>query len=82
MLGRRDPEQKLRDAGWIAYGGKREAALQLVRKAVEQNFCGVLAAETDPLYANLRSSPEFTQLMNQARQCREKFLEHRKTVGK
>ncbi len=82
MLARRDPEQKFGDAGWIAYVGEREAALQLVRKAVEQNFCGVLAAETDPLYANLRSSPEFTQLMNQARQCREKFLEHRKTVGK
>jgi TolB-like protein/predicted Ser/Thr protein kinase len=82
MLAKRDSEQKFRTAAWIAGVGEREGALQLVRKAVEQNYCGALAAETDPLYASLRDSPEFTQLMNQARQCREKFLEHRKAVGK
>jgi hypothetical protein len=60
----------------------REAALQLVRRAVEQNYCAALDAEKGPLYANLRSSPDFPQLMNQARRCREKFLEHRKAVGK
>ena len=81
-LARRDPEQKFGDAGWIAFVGERDGAMQLLRKAVEQNFCGALAAETVPVYASLRGSPEFAQLMNQARQCREKFLEHRKAVGK
>jgi TolB-like protein/tRNA A-37 threonylcarbamoyl transferase component Bud32 len=82
MLARRDSEQKFWAAAWIAYVGEREGALQLVRKAVAESYCGALDAEKDPLYANLRGSPEFTQLMNQARQCREKFLEHRKAVGK
>ena len=81
-LARRDPEQKFGNAGWIAFVGERDGAMQLLRKAVEQNFCGALAAETGPVYASLRGSPEFTQLMNQARRCREKFLEHRKAVGK
>jgi TolB-like protein len=81
-LAQRDSEQKFWSAGWIGYVGAREAALQLVRRAVEQNYCGALDAEKDPLYANLRSSPEFTQIMNQARQCREKFREHRNAVGK
>ncbi len=35
ILARRDPEQKFGDAGWIAYVGEREAALQLIRAAVE-----------------------------------------------
>jgi TolB-like protein/tRNA A-37 threonylcarbamoyl transferase component Bud32 len=82
ILARHDPEQKFGDAGWIAYVGEREAALQLIRIAVEDNYCGALGAETDPLYVSLRGSPEFAQLMNQARQCREKFLEHRRAVGK
>jgi len=77
-----DSEQKFGAAGWVGVVGEREGALALIRKALEQNYCGALAAETNPLYANLRGSPEFTQLMNQARQCREKFLEHRKAVGK
>jgi TolB-like protein/tRNA A-37 threonylcarbamoyl transferase component Bud32/Tfp pilus assembly protein PilF len=81
-LARRDPEQKFGDAGWIAYIGESNGALELLRKAVEQNFCGALSAETDSLYANLRGNPEFAQIMNQARQCREKFLEHRGAVGK
>ena len=81
-MARRDPEQKFTDAGWVAYVGQREGAMQLLRKAVEQNYCGALAAETMPLFANLRGSPEFTQLMNQARQCRDKFVEHQKAAGK
>jgi hypothetical protein len=82
MLAKRDPEQKWGAAGWRAYVGEREAALQLLSKAVEQNYCGALDAEKDPLYANLRSSPEFAQVMNRARQCREKFLVHRRAVEK
>jgi TolB-like protein/Tfp pilus assembly protein PilF/predicted Ser/Thr protein kinase len=76
-----DSEQKFGEAAWIGIVGDRDGALALIRKAVEQNYCGALSAETDPRYASLRGSPEFTQLMNQARQCREKFLEHRKAVG-
>jgi TolB-like protein/predicted Ser/Thr protein kinase len=82
MLAKRDSEQKFWAAGWIGYVGERGAALQLVGRAVEQNYCGALAAERDPLYANLRSSPEFPRLMNRARQCRDRFLEHRKAVGR
>jgi TolB-like protein len=79
-LARRDSEQKFTEAGLIAYVGEREVALELLRKAVEQNYCGALAAETDPLYEGLRG-PALAQIKNQARQCREKFLEHRRAVG-
>jgi tetratricopeptide (TPR) repeat protein len=78
----KDPERKYGAAGALAFCGQREAALSLLRDAIEHNYCVSLAAENDVLYKNLRSSPEFPQLMNQARQCRERFLEHRKAVGR
>ncbi len=82
MLSKRDSEQKTWWAGWIAYVGAHDAALQLLAKSVEQNYCGALSAETDPLYAGLRGSPEFREIMSRAHQCRDKFLQHVKTVGK
>jgi TolB-like protein len=82
LLATRDSEQKYDYAAWTGFVGEREGALQLLRKAVQENYCGAVAAEKDPLYANLRSSPEFPQIMNQARLCRERFLEHRRSVGR
>jgi TolB-like protein/tRNA A-37 threonylcarbamoyl transferase component Bud32 len=82
MLAKRDSEQKTWWAGWMAYVGARDAALKLMAKSVEQNYCGAVAAETDPLYAGLRGSPEFREIMSRAHQCRDKFLQHVKAVGK
>jgi serine/threonine protein kinase len=81
-LQEKDPERKYWTGSILAFCGQREGALTLLRQAVHDNYCVSLAAQDDPAFQNLRSTPEFAQLMNQARQCREKFQEHRKAVGK
>ena len=76
----KDPEPKYWTGTVLAFCGQQEDALTLLKQAVHDNYCGSLAAQDDPAFRNLRNRPEFSQLMNQARQCREKFLEHRKAV--
>ncbi len=76
MLARRDSEQKFWSASEMAYMGQQDAALKLLRRAVEQNYCAV-AAGKDPAFAKLRGNPEFTQITNYAKQCQERFLAHR-----
>jgi hypothetical protein len=81
-LPEKDPERKYGTAGVLAFCGQRDAALTLLRLAVERNYCVTLAAENDSLFRSLRGNPEFAQLINQAHQCRERFLQHRRAVGK
>jgi eukaryotic-like serine/threonine-protein kinase len=76
MLARRDPEQKYWRAGEMAYVGQPDAALKLLWRAVEQNYCAVFAGK-DPLFAKLRGNREFDQITNNAKHCQERFLVHR-----
>ncbi len=45
----------------MAFCGYREAALQLLRRAVEENFLAT-AMDRDPLFAGIRDDPEFVRI--------------------
>ncbi|MEO8349754.1 MAG: protein kinase, partial [Acidobacteriota bacterium] len=62
ILEGRDSEPKYSVASRIAFCGEREAALRLFRKAVEENYCGFPAADTDPLFDSTRKTPEFAEI--------------------
>ena len=49
-------------------------ALRSLRKAIEKNYCAYTALQTDPLLVNLHETPEFTQLLSDAKQCQNRFL--------
>jgi len=55
----------------FAFCGKKEAALHLLKTAVEQNYCAYSALLSDPLLAKLRSSKEFDQVLTAAHECQE-----------
>src|SRR6266567_787733 len=44
-----DSEAKYFEAGWDAFCGQKEAALRMIRHAVEQHYCAYPAMDTDPL---------------------------------
>jgi TolB-like protein/Tfp pilus assembly protein PilF len=72
-----DSEPKYSLSGMIAFCGDRESALQILRKGVEQNFCGFPAMDRDPQFAGIRGTPEFAEIRKMGIACQQRFLAHR-----
>jgi eukaryotic-like serine/threonine-protein kinase len=61
----------------LSYCGQKDAALRLLRSAVEHNYCAYAALQTDPLLVKLRGTPEFSGLLLAAKECQNRFLAQR-----
>jgi len=72
----RDPENKFLVAAYLAYAGQRDGALRLLRRAVEDNYCGIPAMDTDPLFASIRNTSEFASIRNAGVACQKRFKDH------
>ena len=72
---REDPEPLYFWAGDLAYCGHTKPAIQLLRESIRRNFCAT-AIETDPMFAAIRNSPEYGELLAAAQACRARFREH------
>ena len=71
-----DPENSYYQGSLLAYAGKKDAAVHMLRLAIEQNYCSYSALENDPLLDKLRATPEFRDLLKAARHCQEPLLAH------
>ncbi|MGB5881865.1 MAG: protein kinase [Thermoanaerobaculia bacterium] len=71
-----DPEPNFWTGSLLAYCGHKDAALQLLQTAVDQNYCSYPAVDRNPLWAPLRDDPVFGEIRAQGIACRERFLEH------
>jgi serine/threonine protein kinase len=69
-----DPEANYLSAAHLAYCGETDAALAMLRRAIEGHYCSYPALETDPLLASLRSRPEFAELVTAGRSCQQTLL--------
>jgi eukaryotic-like serine/threonine-protein kinase len=69
-----DPEAAYYQGSALAYAGKKDAAVHMLRIAIEQNYCAYSALENDPLLDKLRATPEFADLLKAARFCQEPLL--------
>jgi tetratricopeptide (TPR) repeat protein len=61
----------------LSYCGEKDAALRLLRSAVEHNYCAYTALQTDPLLVKFRGTPEFSGLLSAAKECQNRFLAQR-----
>jgi TolB-like protein len=77
ILATPDSEPKYTISGMVALCGDRENALRLLRGAVESNFCGYPALDKEPLFASIRSTPEFAEIRKMGIACQQRFLAHR-----
>ena len=72
----RDSEPLYFFAGDLAYCGDSAAALRLLRESIPRNYCASSAIEIDPMFAAIRSSAEYGELLGAARACRTRFRDH------
>ncbi len=72
-----DPEPRYWVGAVLSYCRQKDAALRLLRSAVENNYCAYTALQTDPLLVNFRGTPEFSGLLSAAKQCQNRFLAQR-----
>ena len=64
-----DPEQWYLTGAVMAYCGQKDAALRLLKAAVQQNYCAHSAPLEDPLLKGLRKEKAFEEVLTEASKC-------------
>ena len=75
-----DPEGSYIVGGILASAGYPQAALRLLRKAVEGNYLCVPAMDNDPLFDSVRKDPEFAAIRSEAVRRQKEFIAQRSTA--
>jgi eukaryotic-like serine/threonine-protein kinase len=77
LLADADAEPRYLVGTTLAYCDQKDAALRLLKSAIENNYCAYTALQTDPLLGKLRGTPEFGELLSAAKECQNRFLAER-----
>lgn len=69
-----DPESNYFAASHLAYCGQTAAALDMLKRTVRANYCSYPAMDTDPMFASLRSLPQYAEVRSAGKACMENFV--------
>jgi serine/threonine protein kinase len=72
-----DPEPRYVVGADLLFCGQKDAAVQLVKSAIAGHYCAYAGLQNDSIWAKLRGTPEFAELLSAAKQCRDNFLSER-----
>ena len=75
-----DPEVDYFFASHLAYCGQTGAALQLLKRAIQGNYCSYPAIDSDPFFVSVRAKPEFAEIRSAAIACQKDFLAQRERM--
>jgi TolB-like protein len=77
VLGFHDPEPRFASA--VHYNACRGNAFsaRLLKSAIASGYCAYENVQSDPLLAEFRKSPEYPEVLAQAKQCQDQFLANR-----
>ncbi len=75
-----DPESNYFAASHLAYCGQTAAALDMLRRTVQANYCSYPAMDTDPMFASIRSLPEYAGIRSVGMACQNSFLAGRAKI--
>jgi hypothetical protein len=82
ILANPDAENRYLVASTFAFCGKNDIALRVLKGAIAGHYCAYPAMQNDPMLAQLRGTPEFTQLLSAAKQCQSDFLSQRSQASR
>src|SRR5881628_1663840 len=66
-----DPEVDYFFASHLAYCGQTGAALQLLKRAIQGNYCSYPAIDSDRYFVSVRAKAEFAEIRSAAIACQE-----------
>jgi len=77
MLADPDHEPSYVVAADILFCGQKEIAMKMLKRAVDGGFCAYAGLQSDSLWAPLRGTAEFKDLVAEAKGCRDRFMAER-----
>ena len=77
LLADSDPEPRYVVGGDLLFCGKKDLAVQMLRSSIAAHFCAYAGLQNESVWAKLRGTPEFAELLSAAKQCRDDFLSQR-----
>ena len=72
-----DPDLNYFAAAHLAHCGQTDAAVDMLRRAINGNYCSYPSIESDPLFAGLRTTPEYADIRAAGLACQNSFLAQR-----
>src|ERR1700728_4704378 len=72
-----DPEVHYVVASDMLFCGQKELALRMITSSIEGHYCPYEGLKNDSIWTELRSAPEFPDLLAGAKKCQEDFLTQR-----
>ena len=72
-----DPEVHYVVASDTLFCGQQELALRMIKSSIEGHYCPYEGLQNDSVWAKLRGTPDFADLLAGAKKCREDFLAQR-----
>jgi serine/threonine protein kinase/tetratricopeptide (TPR) repeat protein len=76
-LADRDPEPRYIVAADLFHCGQKDLAVQQIKSAISGHYCAYAGLQNDSVWAKLRGTQEFGELVAAAKQCQSDFLAER-----
>jgi eukaryotic-like serine/threonine-protein kinase len=77
ILANPDPEVSYVVAQDLLFCRQKDLPIRLIRNSIAGHFCAATGLENDPVWAKLRGTPEFNELLSDAKKCQSDFLAQR-----
>ena len=72
-----DPEVRYVVAGDLLFCGNKDLAVELIRSSITGHYCPYTGLQNDSIWAKLRGTPQFSELLSAAKKCQSDFLAER-----